>query len=72
MLHHIFENNGVSGTGTPCEGLSPGRCSSAQLWGPGCHPATARVKWKKEVSKVMMECFYISKVFDEEVKPNRE
>ena len=34
------------------------RCFLAQLQGPGRHPATARVKWNKEVNKVVMESFY--------------
>ena len=41
--------------------------------GPGRHPATARMrmKWNKEVNKVVMECFYRSRPFDEERKPIR-
>ena len=72
MWNQIFENNGLNRTGTPCEGPSPGRCSLAQQRGPGRHPATARVMWKKEVNKVVMEYFYRSKPFDEEGKPIRE
>ena len=72
MLNKIFENNGVNGTGTPCECPSPSRCSQAQQWGPGCHPVTARVKWNKELNKIVMECFYRSKSFDEEAEPIRE
>ena len=34
------------------------RCSPVQLQGPDRHPATARVKWNKEVNKVVMESFY--------------
>ena len=34
----------------------------------GHHPATARVKWNKEVNKVVLECFYRSKMFVEEGK----
>ena len=71
MSNKIFEKNGVNGTGTPCEGPSPGRCSLAQQRGPGRHPATARVKCNKEVNKVVMKCFYRSKPFDEERKPIR-
>ena len=66
MLNQSYENNGVNRTGTPCEGLSPGRCSPAQQRGPGRHPATARMKWNKE-----MKCYYRSKPFDEEGKPVR-
>ena len=71
MLNQIFENNGANGTGTPCEGPSPGRCFPAQQRGPERHPATARVKWNGEVNKVVMECFYRSKLFDKEGKPIR-
>ena len=35
---------------------------------PGHHPATARVNWNKEVNKVVLECFYRSKMFVEEGK----
>ena len=35
---------------------------------PGHHPATDRVKWNKEVNKVVLECFYRSKMFVEEGK----
>ena len=45
------------------------RCSPAQLQGPRCHRATARVKWNKEVNKVVMESFYRNKSFDDEGKP---
>ena len=48
-----------------------GSCSSAQQRGPNRHPATARMKWNKEVNKIVMECFYRNKPFDEEVKPIR-
>lgn len=55
MSNQNFENNDMNGTGT--------------VGGPSCHPATARVKWNKEVNKVLMEWFYKSKTFDEEEKP---
>ncbi|XP_068713270.1 uncharacterized protein [Montipora foliosa] len=71
MLNDYSENNGVNGTGTRCEGPSPGRCSPAQQRGPGRHLATARMRWNKEVNKVVMECFYRSKPFYEEGKPIR-
>ena len=38
---------------------------------PGRHPVTARVKWNKEVNKVVMEYFHRTKPFDEEGKPIR-
>ena len=71
MINQVFEHNGVNRTGTELEGSSPGRCSPAQQRGPGRHPATARKKWNKEINKVVMECFYRSRPFDEEGKPIR-
>ena len=66
MLNQNFENNTVNGTGTPCEYPLPGSCFLTQQWELACHPATATVRWNKEVNKVVMECFYRSKAFDEE------
>ena len=66
-----FENNGVNGTGTSCEGLSPGRISSVRQRGPGRNPTTVRTKWNKSINKVVMECFYRSKPYDENGKPLR-
>ena len=66
-----FEINSVNGTGSIGEGSSFGRCSSAQQRGPGRFPATARMKWSKEVNKVVMEYFYKCWPFDKEGKPIR-
>ena len=66
-----IENNSVNGAGSASESSSPGRCSSAQQRGPGRQPATARWNWNKEVNKVVMECFYTSRPFDEVGKPIR-
>ena len=63
------QNNSVNGTGSICEGSLLCRCSSAQQRGPCRYPATARMKWSKEVNKVVMECFYKCRPFDEEGKP---
>ena len=71
MINQVSEDNGVNRTGTECEGSSPGRCPPAQQRRPGRHPDTARMKWNKEVNKVVMECFYRSRPFDEEGKPIR-
>ena len=38
---------------------------------PGRHQVTATMKWNKEVNKVVMECFCVSKPFNEEGKPVR-
>ena len=71
ISNQIFENNDVNRTGISWEDLSPGRCSLAQQWGPVCHRATGRVKWNKEVNKIVMECFYRSKPSDEKRKSVR-
>ena len=71
MSNQIFENNGVNGTGTPCEGHLPSRFFPVQQRGRGRHTATARVKLNKEITKIVMECFYRSKPFDKEGKPIR-
>ena len=66
-----FENNGVNGTRPLGEGSSPGRCCLVQQQEPGHDQVTARMKWNKEVNKVVMESFYRSKPFDDEGKPIR-
>ena len=71
MSNQNFENNGVNGTRPLGEGSSPGRCFLVQQREPGHYQVTARMKWNKEVKKVVMECFYRSKPFDEEGKPVR-
>ena len=71
MSNQNFENNRVNGTRPLGEGYSPGRCFLVKQREPGRHQVTARMKWNKEVNKVVMECFYRSKPFDEEGKPVR-
>ena len=71
MSIHSIENNSVNGTGSANESSSPGRGSLAQQRGPSRQPATARLMWKKEVNKVVLECFYRSRPFDEVGKPIR-
>ena len=66
-----FENNGVNGTRLLGEGSSPGMCFLVQQREPGRHQVTARMKWNKEVNRVVMECFYRNKPFDEEGKSVR-
>jgi len=39
--------------------------------GTGRHLDTGRMKWNKEVNKVVIECFYRSRPFNEEGKPIR-
>ena len=66
MSNHSISNNDVNGAGTSSEGSSSGRCSPGEQRGPGRYPTTARMRWNKEVNKVVMECFYRSNTFNEE------
>ena len=66
MSNQNFENNFVKGTRPLGEGSSPGRCFLVQQRELGRHQVTARMKWNKDVNKVVMECFYRSKPFDDE------
>ena len=49
----------------------PGWCFLVLQQEPGLHQVTTRMKWNKEVNKVVMECFCRWKPFDEERKPAR-
>ena len=66
MSYQHFENNSVDGTKTLGEDSSPSRCFMVQQRETACHQVTARMKWNKEVNKVVMECFYRSKSLGEE------
>ena len=59
----------MNGTRPLEEGSSPGRCFFVQQREPSRHQVTTKIKRNKEVNKVVMECFYRSKPFDEERKP---
>ena len=56
--------------GLECDVKVP-RLAGVPWHSSGCHLATARMRWNKEVNKVVVECFYRSKPFDEEAKPVR-
>ena len=58
MSNQNFENNSVNGTRPLGEGSSPGRYFLVQQQEPDCHQVTARMKWKKEVNKVVMEFLF--------------
>ena len=65
------ENNGINRTGPLGQGSSRGRCSLVRQRGPGRHPAAVRTKCSKNVNKIVMECFFRSKPFDDDDKPIR-
>ena len=60
-----------SGTGETGEATSPGRCPTVGQGGPGRHPATARMKWSRDMNIAVMECYYLSKPVDESGRPVR-
>ena len=71
MSNQNFENKGVNGARPLGEGSSPGSWFLVHQREPSHHQVSARMKWNKEVNKIVMECFYRSKPFDEEGKPVR-
>ena len=71
MSNKNSENNGINRPGPVGEGSSPGRCFLVRKQRPGRHPTTVRTKWSKNVNKIVMECFFRSKPFDDDGKPIR-
>ena len=67
MVNENSENNNVIRAGPLGEGSLPGRCFLVRQWGPGHHPTAVRTKWSKQVNKIVMECFFTSKPFDDDV-----
>ena len=49
----------------------PGSCSLVRQRGPGRDPTTVRTKWSNNVNKIVMECFFRIKPFDDDCKPIR-
>ena len=60
------ENNSVNWAGPVGESSLPGRCFPVRQRGPGRHPTTVRTKWSKKVDKIVMECFFRSKLSDDD------
>ena len=71
MSNQNSKNNSVNRAGPVGEGNSPSRCSVLRQQGAGRHPTTVRTKWSKNVKKIVMECFFRSKSFDDDSKPIR-
>ena len=73
MIDDDSSINGVNGSGTweTGEAASPGRCPTGRQGGPGRHPATARMKWNRDMNIAVMECYYLSKPVDESGRPVR-
>ena len=71
MTNDDSSMNGVNGNGTGETGkaASPSRCPTVGQGGPGRHPATARIKWSRDMNIAVMECYYLSKPVDESGRP---
>ena len=63
--------NGVNESGTSGEAFLPGRCSTGRQRGPGRPPATAGVKWSRDMNKVVMKCYLKSDPVNENGVPIR-
>ena len=57
------------GTGETGEAAWPGRCPTVGQGWPRRHPATARLKWSRDMNIAVMECYYLSKPVDESGRP---
>ena len=71
MSNQNSENNGIKRAEPVGEGSSLARCSLVRQWGPSRHPNTIRTPWFKNVNKIVMECFFRSRPFDDGDKPIR-
>ena len=66
MSSDLIKNNGMNGVGTLHEGPLASRCLVGELRRPGRHQKTARTGWSKEMNVAVMECYFLSRPFDEE------
>ena len=71
MSLDIIRNNGMDGDGTLRDGSSPNRCPVGEQRRPSRHQKTTRTGWSKKTNVAVMECYFLSKPFDEEGKPIR-
>ena len=71
MCLDIIRNIGLNGAGTLHEGPSPGKSPVGEQHRPGRHQKTAITVWSKEMNVALMECYFLSRPFDEEGKPIR-
>ena len=61
----------MNGAGNSCEGPLPGRHPVGEQHRLGCHQKTARTGRFKEINVAVMECYFLSRPFDEEGNPIR-
>ena len=63
--------NGINKSGASDEAFSPGRCSTGQQRRLGSQPATDRLKWSRDLNKVVMKCHLKSNPVNENDTPIR-
>ena len=71
MSSDIIRDNSMNGPGTLDEGSLSRRCPVGEQHRPGRHQKTTRTGWPKEMNVAVMECYFLSRPFDEEGKPIR-
>ena len=71
MSSDIIRNNSMNGPGTLDEGSLPGKCPVGEQLRSGRHQKTARTGFPKKMNVAVMECYFLSRPFDEEGKPMR-
>ena len=69
ISHQNSENNGVNRAGPVGEGSSPGRCSLVRQQVPVVILLLSEQSGLRNVNKIVMDCFFRSKPFDDDVKP---
>ena len=71
MSSDLNRNNGVIRAGTLRKGPSPGRCPVGEQRRSSRYQKTARTGQSKDMNVFVMECYLLSRPFDEEGKPIR-
>ena len=71
MSSDIIRNNSMNGAGTLEEGPLSGRYLVCEQHRSGRHQKSTRIGWSKEMNVAVMECYFLSRPFDEEGKPIR-
>ena len=66
MSNQNSDNNDVNRVEPVGEGSSPARSYLVRQGRPDRHPTNVRTKWSKNVNKIVMECFFKSKRFDDD------
>ena len=71
MSSDLIRNNSMNGAGTFDEGPSSGRCLVGEQRRPSRHQKLAGTGWPKKMNVVVMECYLLSRPFNEQGKSIR-